>query len=402
MASGFTLKLVHERHPISFTKPANANHPEAEDDERSDTVLEGGMDRVLEIRSTTDLVNDLETQKNRAAIPLIDDVYENMTEALKTVLARRSEIQNDTISVSVRYIYHPHVPFGEEGRCKAEVRLSGPFLRSIFTEYKGPLMIYLWFTFNDLSKRPNPCFMWVYNPEFTPSITNEGEYVFESCSSRVQESKRVIEDFEYRGHFVINLFAPKLTGGLTCGLLWPNSNILDQENQRDFELIAKNGKRFRCHKAVLAAKSAVLARMLESNCEETRGNAYRLDLCEDGVGDLIAFIYNVNTTKPMRTSQTFWEMFEVADKFQIEWMGEAIESLFLKQTYEWMDIGVAVKLFVHTLKVEGNGQLKWKAIKVIKSKPNELMSSATFDQLWRNDPDTAKEIFRLGMMMAIG
>ncbi|ODM88133.1 hypothetical protein Ocin01_18549 [Orchesella cincta] len=38
-----------------------------------------------------------------------------------------------------------------------------------------------------------------------------------------------------------------------------------------------------------------------------------------------------------------------------------------------MDIGVAVKLFVHTLKVEGNGQLKWKAIKVIKSKPNELM-----------------------------
>ncbi|ODM89338.1 hypothetical protein Ocin01_17344 [Orchesella cincta] len=127
-------------------------------------------------------------------------------------------------------------------------------------------------------------------------------------------------------------------------------------------------------------KSPVLATMLESNCEETRGNAYRLDLCEDGVEDLIAFIYNVNTTKPMRTSQTFWEMFE---------------------TYEWMDIGVAVKLFVHTLKVEGNGQLKWKAIKVIKSKPNELMSSATFDHLWRNEPDAAKEIFRLGMMMAI-
>ncbi|ODM88119.1 BTB and MATH domain-containing protein 43 [Orchesella cincta] len=175
--------------------------------------------------------------------------------------------------------------------------------------------------------------------------------------------------------------------GLTCGLLWPNSNILDQESQRDFELIAKNGKRFRCHKAVLAAKSPVLARMLESNCEETRGNAYRLDLCEDG---------------PMRTSQTFWEMFEVAHKYKIEWLGEAIESLFLKQTYEWMDIGVAVKLFVHTLKVEGNGQLKWKAIKVIKSKPNELMPSATFDQLWRNEPDTAKEIFRLGMMMSIG
>ncbi|ODM87101.1 hypothetical protein Ocin01_19581 [Orchesella cincta] len=337
MASGFTLKLVHERHPISFTKPANANHPETEDDERSDTVLEGGMDRVLEIRSTTDLVNDLETQKNRAAIPLIDDVYENMTEALKTVLARRSEIQNDTISVSVRYIYHPHVPFGEEGRCKAEVRLSGPFLRSIFTEYKGPLMIYLWFTFNDLSKRPNPCFMWVYNP-----------------------------------------------GGLTCGLLWPNSNILDQENQRDFELIAKNGKRFRCHKAVLAAKSSA-GQNAGIQLRRNEGKRLSTDLCEDGVGDLIAFIYNVNTTKPMRTSQTFWEMFEVAHKFQIEWMGEAIESLFLKQTYEWMDIGVAVKLlFTHS------------------RKPNELMGSATFDQLWRNDPDTAKEIFRLGMMMAIG
>ncbi|ODM92770.1 Speckle-type POZ protein B [Orchesella cincta] len=171
--------------------------------------------------------------------------------------------------------------------------------------------------------------------KFTPSITNEGEWID----------------------------------------LWSFGLIptLDQETSGIFELIAKNGKRFRCHKAVLAAKSPVLARMLESNCEETRGNAYRLDLCEDGVGDLIAFIYNVNTTKPMRTSQTFWEMFEVAHKYKIEWLGEAIESLLLKQTYEWMDIGVAVKLFVHTLKVEGNGQLKWKAIKVIKSKPNELM-----------------------------
>ncbi|ODM92050.1 Speckle-type POZ protein [Orchesella cincta] len=185
---------------------------------------------------------------------------------------------------------------------------------------------------------------------FTPSITKEGEYVFESISSRVSETKRVKEGIEYSGHFVINIIAPRLKGGLTCGLLWPNSSILDQETQRDFELIAKNGKRFRCHKAVLAAKSPELARMLESNCEETRGNAYRLDLCEDGVEDLIAFIYNVETTKPMRTSQTFWEMFEVAHKFQIKWLGEAIASVFLKQTYEWMDIGVAVKLFVHTLK----------------------------------------------------
>ncbi|ODM88577.1 Speckle-type POZ protein [Orchesella cincta] len=54
-----------------------------------------------------------------------------------------------------------------------------------------------------------------------------------------------------------------------------NANILKKQIACDFELVSEQGKRFKCHKVFLAVNSPVLARMLETECEEVKHNAYK-------------------------------------------------------------------------------------------------------------------------------
>ncbi|ODM88868.1 hypothetical protein Ocin01_17814 [Orchesella cincta] len=143
------------------------------------------------------------------------------------------------------------------------------------------------------------------------------------------------------------------TGKVTIGMLvirqmvFPNLScvtaigreILENGLQSDFEIIAEDDSRFKCNKVFLAGCSKALAGMLEMDCKETREKAMKLGMSGKG-------------------------LMEVGNQYDILGLEKAMRRLFLGQKYDWFDIDSAVLLYNWTLRVDGNKDLKWKAIQV--------------------------------------
>ncbi|ODM88863.1 hypothetical protein Ocin01_17818 [Orchesella cincta] len=81
--------------------------------------------------------------------------------------------------------------------------------------------------------------------------------------------------------------------------------------------------------------------------------------------------------------------------YMIFWVGEDYEGCFLGKQYSWFDIDTAVLLYLWTLNVHGNEDLKWMALQVFKSKLGDLEGSMEYDKLMKESPQTAKKLIAL-------
>ena len=85
------------------------------------------------------------------------------------------------------------------------------------------------------------------------------------------------------------------------------------------------GQSFDCHMAILAARIPVFMAMFQSNMKEKQTHTVNIDDCRAGVVDkMLNFIYNVSS--PDAISEIRSELFEVADKYQLDLMKEICEE----------------------------------------------------------------------------
>ncbi|ODM88595.1 hypothetical protein Ocin01_18086 [Orchesella cincta] len=135
--------------------------------------------------------------------------------------------------------------------------------------------------------------------------------------------------------------------------------------------------------------------MLEMDCKETKEKAIKLEMSGKGVEALLKFIYYSNVDDPMEHPRVALELMEVGNQYDILGLEKAMKDIFLGQRYDWFDIDTAVLLYNWTLKVDGNEDLKWKAIQVFKSNLGDLEGSTEFDKLMKEFPQAAKKFIAL-------
>lgn len=93
------------------------------------------------------------------------------------------------------------------------------------------------------------------------------------------------------------------------------SSIADQTSGTDFNLIAsKDGKSFRVHKWVLAARSPVFAALLSSD-DNIESIDYSMDCTLDEMKQFINFLYTGALSKGLSVSREF---IPIAEKYQIK------------------------------------------------------------------------------------
>ncbi|ODM88596.1 hypothetical protein Ocin01_18087 [Orchesella cincta] len=103
-----------------------------------------------------------------------------------------------------------------------------------------------------------------------------------------------------------------------------------------------------------------------------------------GVEALLKFIYYSNVDDPMSSCSVALELLKGGH--------QSYAGNLSGQKYAWFDIDTALMLYFWTLKVDGNEDLKWKALRVIKSKGDDLEGSTVFEKLLKEDTKTATKL----------
>jgi speckle-type POZ protein len=101
-----------------------------------------------------------------------------------------------------------------------------------------------------------------------------------------------------------------------CNLACQLGNLLDTGLLSDVSLILADGKHFKGHKAILAARSPVFGAMFEHEMEERKnGRVQILDVESDVFKEMLQFIYTGKTTKLKEMAP---ELLAAADKVRAE------------------------------------------------------------------------------------
>jgi hypothetical protein len=85
----------------------------------------------------------------------------------------------------------------------------------------------------------------------------------------------------------------------------------------DFTIFTKDGGEFRCHRAILAARSPVFAAMLTADFRETREGRMEAggEAGQQAMGELLRFVYSGEVRNIRGLEQ---EIFELADLYEFQ------------------------------------------------------------------------------------
>ncbi|CAL8108217.1 unnamed protein product [Orchesella dallaii] len=172
-----------------------------------------------------------------------------------------------------------------------------------------------------------------------------------------------------------------------------NKKILHDRIQCDFALLAKNGTPVPCHMSFLACHSQVFERMFQTDCKEVQEKSCQTSLSEAAVNALLKFLYYSDLDDATKSSSISLELLKTAHEYDMALLEIAMKRMLLGKSNDWFDWDVVLLLFQFALKVEDYKDLKGKAVEVIKSKPGPLRTSVAFKQLFKNDLETAMELF---------
>ncbi|ODM89636.1 BTB/POZ domain-containing protein 8 [Orchesella cincta] len=312
---------------------------------------------------------------------------------LRKAMGSHSEYKCDTIDLSWK------ITFVSDTCATVELLVGGEFFEEFLGACQEPVKVKVGLAivledkslFSINSKEMSPCVSIRKS-----STTNRQTLAFED-KLKVEVKKPIRTDLAYRGTVTIEMLVIRkvVISDLPCGTGILGQRILENKVESDFSIIADDGTRLECNKVFLAASSEALAAMLQMDCKESREKVIKLNMSAKGVEALLKFIYYSNLDDPMKSSSIAFELLEIGHQYEILGLENAMRNILLGQKCEWFEIDAVVLLYLWTLKVDGNEDLKWKALLAFKLKPDELNSSRVFYKLLKEDPNAAKDLFAI-------
>ncbi|CAL8132284.1 unnamed protein product [Orchesella dallaii] len=279
-----------------------------------------------------------------------------------------------------------------------EVQLEGTFLHFLFNLSEESLRIDVRVEIENGKIDEDAERVTLNYPDIPMSFDNQSNIVLLGKLRQKSQSKHKFhEEISYQGRISISLqlqsdVAPveiKVISSATTKKMFHTEAV-----EYDFELISENGKAFPCHRRFLAGNSSVLARMFQSDWKDSKEKACNTNLTEKGLKALLKFIYEANIDGPLGSSRLTFELMETAhhSQYDIPLLEKAMKKLLLKQSSLWYAIDVALRLYRFSIKVDGCGDLKWKALKVINTKLDDLIGAREFENLLNEDRVAAVEL----------
>ncbi|CAL8105947.1 unnamed protein product [Orchesella dallaii] len=163
-----------------------------------------------------------------------------------------------------------------------------------------------------------------------------------------------------------------------------SKNILLNQIQCDFKIIAKDDQVLQCHKAFLAAQSKVFATMFNTACEETTNNQVKLPISHAGADAFLKFLYYSDVEAAVRSPTLAMDLLELGHKYDISPLESKMKKILSIRKNWCYSADDALRLFDWSCKVTAHGDLKKKAVDVIRSKVHELKGLNRIQQMFPN------------------
>ncbi|CAL8132414.1 unnamed protein product [Orchesella dallaii] len=163
-----------------------------------------------------------------------------------------------------------------------------------------------------------------------------------------------------------------------------NKDILLNQIQCDFKIIAEDDQVLQCHKAFLAAQSKVFTTMFNTTCEETKSNQVKLPISYDGADAFLKFLYYSDVEAALGSPTLAMDLLELGHKYDISPLESKMKTILLGRNNWWYSADNALRLFYWSCKVTEHEDLKKKAVDVIRSKVQELKGLNRFQQMFPN------------------
>ncbi|CAL8132387.1 unnamed protein product [Orchesella dallaii] len=163
-----------------------------------------------------------------------------------------------------------------------------------------------------------------------------------------------------------------------------NKDILLNQIQCDFKIIAEDDQMLQCHKAFLAAQSKVFTAMFNTACEETTKNQVKLPISREGADAFLKFLYCSDVEAALGSPTLAMDLLEFGHKYDISPLETKMKKILSDKTNWWYSADNALRLFDWNCKVKEHKDLKKKAVDVIRSKVKELMRLDRFQKMFPN------------------
>ncbi|CAL8108229.1 unnamed protein product [Orchesella dallaii] len=273
-----------------------------------------------------------------------------------------------------------------------KVQVAGKFLDKLLKGFTEKMKIEL-----DFEKSGEKCN--VISKELSIPVVNPTRkhysYTFED----------ELEIFAWTNFYLI---AASSSGTMTIKLLKCNTSpfpdataitkkILHDQIHCDFALQAKNGTFAPCHMSFLTCHSKIFERMFKTDCKEVHEKSCPTSLTEEAVNALLKFLYYSDLDDATKSPNISLELLKTAHEYDMATLEIVLKRLLLGKSNDWFELDMVLLLFQFALKVEDYKDLKGKAVEVIKSKLGALRASAACEQVFKNDPEAAMELFLLCM-----
>lgn len=158
-----------------------------------------------------------------------------------------------------------------------------------------------------------------------------------------------------------------LEGNLMLGKETVYERMLKEEVATDAAIVAGNGVHINCHKSLLMVHSPVLVAMFQSGMEEATTNTIEMPaMTEKSVRAFLAFLYYMDTSEAINSSDVAFELFEAGHKYDIKGLEDSMKNILLTKPFGWFSVPTALRLFLFARNLEGSAILKGKAAEVLK------------------------------------
>ncbi|ODM89270.1 Kelch-like protein 36 [Orchesella cincta] len=225
--------------------------------------------------------------------------------------------------------------------------------------------------------------------------SSERNWFFEGTVS-IDSSKVFKNDQLYTGRYSLEIMDRDVFEFGNMSDAQPKlKEFLEEATYSDFAIIADRGVRIPCHKVFLGVQSPVLDRMLQMDCKETREGCVKMVASGNGVKAFLKFLYYADLCDAFESPGVATELLELAHVYDVKPLEKALKTLFAKRADEWFDMDGALNLLICAVKKDGMEELKEKALRLIKSRKEELNTSSVFQEFLRGDPKEATELIKL-------
>ena len=150
------------------------------------------------------------------------------------------------------------------------------------------------------------------------------------------------------------------------------------------------GQSFDRHMAILAARSPVFMAMFQSNMKEKQTQTVNINDCKAGVvEEMLNFIYTGNVSSPAAISEIMAELFEAADKYQLDLLKDVCEeslcsNLKVTNCLEYLVLG----------DMHDTPKLKKLALRLVVEKADSIIETDVFKDFLKQKPELAIEVMK--------